>query len=559
MQFMKIMSTYSYILSAEYDDIWTPITRYLLSDSAILGIYSAQILRGYANLDKVYNKNPRTNFRLQSEIEVAPHGVDTTRNQAYGLLLNDLTSYERLATNGEFHILRLYMNEGKLINMSHAADDNDPFTHLIRFYDQGNDLNTPAVKVFANNVLDFVGGFLLYFQLLCRYSRIATSEDFVIYECPNSIPTGVSIFRSTIEGWFFLSMVKDVQAHIISYTPKEFRYLSRDYYELTMKVNDPCKTVSTGTLRSVFLSRLRTGLYSSKDLISMISRASNTYNRLGLYNKAFILSSAAGYDVNVFKYLLDREKDLSPVLKAGKRTLSHWILNELTEKFDFKHRVSEISNRLESFRYLFARNDLIVSNDDAIAIFNRDNYDLSLLLLETGRVDPYIIDLNNANRSLISALYSYSEFDPNIGGIRFIDRALYWGDIDLVRKIFSDPRIDPSMDNNKYLLYALMPGGFRETRNIKEIMLEAILLNPRLDIHRGDNAIIPQLASLQPQSLLVILSPEDLKDREFMNTFVTPYINISLLSAQFLEDVRTQRPDILEYLLIVPGFKNMYT
>lgn len=470
----KMSQTYRYTLYVYRDAVWTPIQIYELTDSEIQGIYSSQLLSK--------TQLQLNNILLLSSPTASDPPPETTQSLAYNMRLENLTWFSKSWELMPFHIITTYQYSTEI-----AINDNDPFEYAISFHSITG-IQKNLVKIVASNLNEFMNGFLTYYRLLHTYSRVPGFTLFDIWKLTSENKLELFASMSTLQDFVFNYLPLEIQASIISYIPKEFRYLNKYYNEFTDSIMPLCERAPYYFVKRELIRRLQ-NKYDTEKILAIIPK---NYDNMVLKDRVDILKLALYSNATVFKYLLDRIPNLRVKYSLDNDDMS--IETALIGAISTIGFIKGKDNILESTKYLFTRPDLELTDIDVSRLLEGIPELVSLILKSVRSLDRTIFSGNHLSSDAIRALNKHPDFDPSMNNYALVYTIIEQKDPITLMKILENPKVDPSANNNEFLRRAILRGNPHwYSRIIREI-----LNNPRLDLSRNDYSIINDIQELAP-------------------------------------------------------------
>jgi hypothetical protein len=516
--------TYFYVLYEYKQGVWTPVTRYSLTPSMIQGIYSAQILNSSQQAE-VHN------FALLSEAELPNQIGILSYEEAYTLPLQNLNDY-RIIRSGErekiyFHRLQVVGNDSPL------GWDAYPFTHFITFCSKGNEnTSRDVVKIISYNSMDFINGFVMYYELLYRYSQTGINyPSFQVMEAGNMI-----LYQGTLCDWLFNSLFPELQKEITDFMPLQFMLVSKKYYDMyasQLSINSK----GSDTKRLAEINRRLVNNYS--------------FNRIAelLIPESYIIESVLHSSANNLKFL-------NHLIRKYHRTVGQEIV--VSALINAQRTWAHDSRKIDKLILKLIRNKRYsFSNSQVAELFVGVSTNLAPRLFKTGRVGCvdvgiFVVGLLGSAEKLslgaLTVIINSPEYDISYFADRMIITLVsnFPLETDLLKRLANDSRV--TSDHLCRVLSSYRGGGDSGISKLLHEGWNKIRLNA--------NSIIVLVQNF-PQLILPVLESEGMLDnKDYTEVYVTPYINETINN--YLQELSKTSPNVIRYLLTIPTFNPSY-
>jgi hypothetical protein len=522
--------SYLYILYRNTSQGLIPEARMNLSLSAIQGIYSAQLLSQFIDYYEDSSDFYKREFSIISRDTLPAPPNNIAYEEVYDYPLNNLLDYlnivEEIDYEAGYHSVKL--NEyGDILNVY----EQDPFTHVIRYYNNSDTLSNIGIKVTPSNTEEFVDGFLKYFKLAYQYHPLNQNgraysfemQEYRMETYSNKYrKVGKLVFRSSINNWLFNALPKDIKGEIVQYIPKTFSSVSKGYYQFcTPYISIYCPTS---------IDKL------SDEIIRRINENYSTSRIMEIYRPA-ILNNWDYVNNIIVASLNNNRPEVTNIILAGIQ------LNQVVDYWGAS--VSDIVNAdLAStpnqdtanivLRHIIGRKDYNPNLSDALSnLFFEGGEAVSRTILESGKFDPNEFELEspeptNSSLELLMKVPGYNATNFDYTLIFIILRRTLLGimQTSILSDVLNRPEVDPSYNNNS-MLEELLNERQRnpENQEVREVV-NILLSNPRLDIFRGGFEILHKLARYYPNQLIEILVRNGAGGNvSLMQEHVYPYMN----------------------------------
>jgi hypothetical protein len=531
-------------------------------------------------------KSLEERFRIISESELPSYPEKLTHKEAYNIPLQNLNDYSIIGS-GETEGLRFNKLSSKY-KRAWGDYEREPFTSFIRLYRERNRdsigySNTGSIKIIASVTEDFINGFLLYYELLHRYSdviapyptfEIVNVEGSIVERIPTAVPrilgerrflrmcdisklnktlfttplrnTNVAS-RSAINNWLFNSLFPELQTEITDYIPIYFMSVSTKYYKM-YAVQLSLESKAGLQKRIEEISRRCKANYSVDRIVELL-RLDQDKTIVTIVTNVFVDSI---FNLDFFRYLLDkyygtiiREIDIINALMHGQITTSE------TSKIGVKQGIENlIIELLNNPLYNF-------SGSDISYLFITASYALASMLFETGRVDP--ADLNiiiprllrlkkDLSIGAIEVLFNNSAYD--ISG--YADKIIIYLSNKLEQTELLNSLLHDSRVTSDHIYRVVLDSILYE----KPEKVSAFVCDTWYKIDSSSNSIRILLEKF-PQIILPLLEIKGiLTDKLYTDVFVTPYIDGAI--NKYAEEFSRSSPNVIRYLLTIPVFDPSY-
>jgi hypothetical protein len=555
----------------------------------------------------------KQDFALLSPARHLDRVRELSYEEAYNTPLQNLNNYSIIRPGKpkkiDFHLL--YTTSKKTVYTEH---DNDPFSQFVMLYKESN-TDSKAVKVVASAVDEFINGFLLYCELLCRYSKTKLHYpsfeiiDLETKDLNTTRPLSGSL-RSIMQDWLFNLLPSELQKEITDYIPLNFMRVSKKYYnmyavKLSMKTRCSLKTLQ-GEIRRRCICK-----YPLSRIIELLGR--NHRRKM-----APLVLGEAVYNLEFFSYLLHRyyrisinEDNIVDVLVQTQQNINEGRVVVLKQE-DIRNLIIDLLNNSRySFRAkhvvsLFARSDIIYNselfsfllkkyygtlidegdiinvlvqaqqkintkNDEdskqkvsdlIMKLLNNSKYSfsdihitrlfassvksLSTMLFDTGRVYPSLLNIciseltesyKNLSLGALEILVNNSSYDISECADKLIPQLQ---ERELLDQLLHDPRVTSDHIYRVLLRYA---------DNTFWDIIPTLVSKVWYKVYSNPKSV-RLLGEKFPQIILPVLESEGLLiDESYTETFVTPYINETIIL--HIEKFCEKHPNIVKYLLRV--------
>lgn len=514
-----------YTLYVERGD-WVATDTYSLSDSEIKGIYSARMLENDMGMRCFGHRF--CELLLLSGTTITDFPTDTVEANAYNTRLENLLCFCTIRLT-KFHSITTDIN-GNIVN----SYDNDPFEYAISLY-QEHVGGRIMIKIVASDLNKFLDGFLTYFRWSYACFGSGKTYSFDIWRKQNN---KIVYFTTvtTLFSFLYNDLPLELQFMILTHLPKEFRYVSKYYNNLTTMEHPPCSLVPWLTVQKEIIRRLNVihsieGPYTMSRIINLIPK------KLILTcedTDLSFLATIASMDENVFSHLLKQIPDLR---SKGYGSALFRKLND-----DCRSRKTDQNQKRSiklSIADLLRRSDFILNPEEIISVLDNASVMTIIDAFNAGKIDPTSIDITDANNAVLMALTNYPDFNPGPNTRAFLDRIIQLGDIGLLSDAFKCKNINPSIDNNYYLQMASANPADSTWGKILVILLQ----NTRVDLTSDNYELLNTIA-------------KNVKDGSDAHIFVHALfergmINNGPLISTWIENRRIM-DSVMQYLTDVP-------
>lgn len=455
-----------------------PGAGYALSDSAIRGIYSAQLLLLVDDKLSIMLNSPLLSFKFVLVNQAGAQHTSLTRETAYNTLLYDLTKYVWIGRGNRINIFgsvglareRIYhiVDINSDLSMANQSD-NDSFSYLITSYDISR--GGVGVKVVASSPTDFLEGFLAYFRWIVQYNGYKTQmPSFNVISYLNGIRTGAPTLNTTIYPFILDQLPTEIHEMIVSYLPG-FRYVSKYYYELLQRELPCWKMVPWDRVEKEFEIRARgpalglrhlkiqvrdiRKIRSSQDIISILPKDSSDWK-----NVERLLDIVIGRQTEVLLYILNNVKD--------KQKYVDYTLSKLFEK----SRLAVFTETEEAKEHIRQQILAVINIPEIDVSKYRDNifstfgYDTLIDLFKSNKITLTNINIESLTDAALTSLVDYPDYDISPYSDRIVKRMTDEGS--LYVGLLGRKGVDLSIDDNRLLRRAL---------NADNVEIVTLLLN----------------------------------------------------------------------------------
>jgi hypothetical protein len=327
--------------------------------------------------------------------------------------------------------------------------------------------------------------------------------------------------------------------------PKQFMYVNKKYYKMYVAKLASISKASLKVRTKEICRRCRNNYPVDRIAELLVSN---------LDNEAIseILKESV-HNPKFFKYFLQRYYGTIITKDDMINALSNIILF-VDRKKDTTVNKEEVQNLileiLSDPRYVFG-------DEHVTLLFANAFESLAAVLFDTGMVDTHILyrhtvetylTISDLSLGALKVLINHSDYDISAYADTMILTLIssYPREAELLTQLLNDPRV-----TSDHIYRTIIRYGDEELKKIRYIIP---LVRNKFHIHEN---WVANLVKRLPNLVLPMLEVEGkLNNKEYTDTFVTPYINQTI--NDHLEELSRTSPNVIRYLLTIPRFNPSY-